>query len=219
VVEQIKDSGSVQRGWLGVVIQEVNKDLAESFDLPKPAGALVAQIMPGGPADKGGLKVGDVILEFNGHEVVRSSDLPHAVGRVRPGTDATLVVMRDKQRKTLTMEIGTLPDDDAVAAAGTNEQAPSAASNRLGVTVVELTDDQKKNLDIHSGVVVREVSRGPGAMVGLRPGDIITNLDNRSVDSVETFTRIARDLPDNRSISMRVIRQGRASYITFRLAE
>ena len=89
----------------------------------------------------------------------------------------------------------------------------------LGVTVVELTDDQKKNLDIHSGVVVREVSRGPGAMVGLRPGDIITNLDNRSVDSVETFTRIARDLPDNRSISMRVIRQGRASYITFRLAE
>jgi len=219
VVEQIKDSGSVQRGWLGVVIQEVNKDLAESFDLPKPAGALVAQIMPGGPADKGGLKVGDVILEFNGHEVVRSSDLPHAVGRVRPGTDATLVVMRDKQRKTLTMEIGTLPDDDAVAATGTNEQAPSAASNRLGVTVVELTDDQKKNLDIHSGVVVREVSRGPGAMVGLRPGDIITNLDNRSVDSVETFTRIARDLPDNRSISMRVIRQGRASYITFRLAE
>ena len=219
VVEQIKDSGSVQRGWLGVVIQEVNKDLAESFDLPKPAGALVAQIMPGGPADKGGLKVGDVILEFNGHEVVRSSDLPHAVGRVRPGAEASLVVMRDKERKTLRMEVGALPDDDNVAALTNDAPAQATSSNRLGVTVVELSDEQKKNLDIHSGVVVREVMRGPGAMVGLRPGDIITNLDNQSVDSVETFTEIAGELPDNRSISMRVIRQGRASYITFRLAE
>ncbi|MEE3158403.1 MAG: DegQ family serine endoprotease [Pseudomonadota bacterium] len=219
VVEQIKDSGSVQRGWLGVVIQEVNKDLAESFDLPNPAGALVAQIMPGGPADKGGLKVGDVILEFNGHEVVRSSDLPHAVGRVRPGAEASLVVMRDKERKTLRMEVGALPDDDNVAALTNDAPAQATSSNRLGVTVVELTDEQKKNLDIHSGVVVREVMRGPGAMVGLRPGDIITNLDNQSVDSVETFTEIAGELPDNRSISMRVIRQGRASYITFRLAE
>ena len=214
VVEQIKDSGSVQRGWLGVVIQEVNKDLAESFDLPKPAGALVAQIMPGGPADKGGLKVGDVILEFNGHEVV-----PHAVGRVRPGAEASLVVMRDKERKTLRMEVGALPDDDNVAALTNDAPAQATSSNRLGVTVVELSDEQKKNLDIHSGVVVREVMRGPGAMVGLRPGDIITNLDNQSVDSVETFTEIAGELPDNRSISMRVIRQGRASYITFRLAE
>ena len=91
---------------------EVNKDLAESFELPKPAGALVAQIMPGGPADKGGLKVGDVILEFNGHEVVRSSDLPHAVGRVRPGAEASLVVMRDKERKTLRMEVGALNNAD-----------------------------------------------------------------------------------------------------------
>ncbi len=177
VVEQIKDSGSVQRGWLGVVIQEVNKDLAESFDLP------------------------------------------HAVGRVRPGAEASLVVMRDKERKTLRMEVGALPDDDNVAALTNDAPAQATSSNRLGVTVVELSDEQKKNLDIHSGVVVREVMRGPGAMVGLRPGDIITNLDNQSVDSVETFTEIAGELPDNRSISMRVIRQGRASYITFRLAE
>ena len=129
------------------------------------------------------------------------------------------MVMRDKERKTLRMEVGALPDDDNVAALTDDAPAQATSSNRLGVTVVELTDEQKKNLDIHSGVVVREVMRGPGAMVGLRPGDIITNLDNQSVDSVETFTEIAGELPDNRSISMRVIRQGRASYITFRLAE
>ncbi|MEH6490833.1 DegQ family serine endoprotease [Halopseudomonas sp.] len=220
VVEQIKATGTVQRGWLGVVIQEVNKDLAESFELPKPAGALVAQIMPGGPADKGGLKVGDVIMEFNGQEISRSSDLPHAVGRVRPGSEASMVVMRDKSRKTLTMKIGSLPEDDSVAALGDSDSVtPANTDNRLGVSVVELSAEQKKNLDIHTGVVVREVTKGPGAMVGLRAGDIITNLDNQSVDSVSSFESIAKDLPSNRSVSMRVIRQGRASYITFRLAE
>jgi len=176
--------------------------------------------MPGGPADEGGLKVGDVIMSFNGAEISRSADLPHAVGRVRPGTEASMVVMRDKSRKTLTMEIGSLPEDDSVAALGDSDSAaPSKADNRLGVSVAELSDEQKKNLDIHAGVVVREVTQGPGAMVGLRAGDIITNLDNQAVDSVANFEEIAKDLPSNRSVSMRVIRQGRASYITFRLPE
>lgn len=218
VVQQLKEDGSVQRGWLGVVIQEVNKDLAESFGLPKPAGALVAQIQPDGPAEKGGLQVGDVILSFNGEEIIMSSDLPHAVGRVRPGEDATLVVMRDKKRKTLKMEIGALPEDDSVAAVVPSTSAPASADNRLGVVVAELTEEQKSNLDVRSGVIIREVRQGPGAMVGLRRGDIITNLDNQPVESVDAFEKITADLPTNRSVSMRVIRQGRASYITFRLA-
>lgn len=218
VVEQIKESGSVQRGWLGVVIQEVNKDLAESFGLPKPAGALVAQIQPEGPAEKGGLQVGDVILTFNGQEIIMSSDLPHAVGRVRPGKEATLVVMRDKKRKTLKMEIGALPEDDSVAAVTPPAGQADDANNRLGVIVTELTSEQKSALDVRAGVIVREVRQGPGAMVGLRNGDIITNLDNQAVESVAGFEKITADLPTNRSVSMRVIRQGRASYITFRLA-
>lgn len=220
VVEQIKDSGSVQRGWLGVVIQEVNKDLAESFGLPKPAGALVAQIQPDGPADKGGLQVGDVILRFNDRDIVMSSDLPHAVGRVRPGKNAKLVVMRDKKRLDLSMEIGALPEDDSVAAAvPAPGGAPAVVDNRLGVVVAELTEEQKRSLDVRTGVVVREVRQGPGAMVGLRAGDIITNLDNKPVESVKAFEGITAELPTSRSVSMRVIRQGRASYITFRLAE
>lgn len=147
-----------------------------------------------------------------------SSDLPHAVGRVRPGEDATLVVMRDKKRKTLKMEIGALPEDDSVAAVVPSTSAPASADNRLGVVVAELTEEQKSSLDVRSGVIIREVRQGPGAMVGLRSGDIITNLDNQPVESVDAFKKITADLPTNRSVSMRVIRQGRASYITFRLA-
>lgn len=220
VVKQLKETGAVKRGWLGVVVQEINKDLAESFGLPKPAGALVAQIMPGGPADKGGLEVGDVILEFNGDEINMSSDLPHAVGRVRPGKEAILVVMRDKKRRTLKLKVGALPEDDSVAASTLpSETAPSAASNRLGVVVAELTAQQREALDISGGILVREVRQGPAAMVGLRPGDVITSLDNKQIESVEHFEEIAEELPTSRSVSMRVIRQGRASYITFRLAK
>ncbi|MFO7706521.1 MAG: DegQ family serine endoprotease [Halopseudomonas sp.] len=219
VVEQLKEDGSVQRGWLGVVIQEVNKDLAESFGLPKPAGALVVQIQPEGPAEAGGLKVGDVILSFNGQDVIMSSDLPHAVGRVRPGKQATLVVMRDKKRTTLKMAIGALPEDGSVAAVTPSSPGPAIADNRLGLVVAELTEEQKGQLDVRAGVIIREVRQGPGAMVGLRNGDVITNLDNQPVESVASFKKITADLPTNRSVSMRVIRQGRASYITFRLAK
>ncbi|WP_442962503.1 DegQ family serine endoprotease [Pseudomonas sp.] len=220
VVEQIKESGTVRRGWLGVIIQEVNKDLAESFGLPRPAGALVAQVMPDGPAAGGGLQAGDVILQFNGQDIVMSSDLPHAVGRVRPGEEATLTIMRDRKRQNLRMRIGALPDDDALAAqSGPSPSAPPVADNRLGIVVADLTPEQKKSLDVRAGVAVRQVGQGPGAMVGLRPGDIITNLDNQPVESVRDFERLAKALPTNRSISLRVIRQGRASYITFRLAE
>ncbi|SDT93476.1 DegQ family serine endoprotease [Halopseudomonas salegens] len=219
VVAQIKDQGSVQRGWLGVVIQEVNKDLAESFGLPRPAGALIAQIMPDGPADTGGLQVGDVILSFNGEDIDMSSDLPHAVGRLRPGTEASLVVMREKRRRTITLEVGALPEDGAAAAPASAPQSQEAEDNRLGISVAELTDEQKRNLDVRAGVVVRQVRPGAGAMVGLRNGDIITNLNNKLIDSIETFETVTRELPSNRSVSMRVIRQGRASYITFRLAD
>ncbi|MFA5676865.1 MAG: DegQ family serine endoprotease [Pseudomonas sp.] len=220
VVDQLKNDGTVRRGWLGVVIQEVNKDLAESFGLPRPAGALVAQIMPDGPGAKGGLRVGDVILKLNDQDIVMSSDLPHAVGRLRPGQKASMQIIRDGKRRQVTVEIGALPDEDTLASSGApSPNAPSATDNRMGLAVVELTDEQKKALDLNAGVVVREVRPGPGAMIGLRPGDVITNLNNRSIESAADFEKIASKLPVNRSISMRVIRQGRASYITFRLAE
>lgn len=217
VSEQLKANGKVDRGWLGVVIQEVNKDLAESFGLDKPAGALVAQVLENGPADKGGLKLGDVILSMNGQPVVMSADLPHLVGILKPGETAKLVVMREGSRKNLNIKVGALPSDGEEMSLAGGEGAASK-SNRLGMTVVDLTAEQKKTIDLQGGVVIQEVQDGPAAMIGLRQGDVITHLNNQAIDSAQTFTKIAQALPNNRSLSMRVLRQGRASFITFKLA-
>ncbi|MPT18101.1 MAG: DegQ family serine endoprotease [Pseudomonas sp.] len=219
VADQLKADGKVTRGWLGVVIQEVNKDLAESFGLDKPAGALVAQVLEDGPADKGGLQVGDVILSLNGRPIIMSADLPHLVGGLKPGEKADLDIVRDGSRKRLSVTIGTLPEEGQELASAGSAQGGERSNNRLGVTVVELTAEQKKGLDLKGGVVVREVLNGPAAMIGLRPGDVITHLNNQAIDSTSTFAKVAQELPKNRSVSMRVLRQGRASFITFKLAE
>lgn len=218
VATQLKSSGKVSRGWLGVVIQEVNKDLAESFGLDKPAGALVAQVLQDGPAAKGGLQVGDVILSLNGQPIVMSADLPHLVGALKAGDKAELDVVREGERKVLAMTVGALPDDDEelVASAAPGE---GVSSNRLGVAVVELTAEQKKTLDVTIGVLVKDVQDGPAALMGVRPGDVITHLNNQAIDTSKTFAAIAKALPKDRSVSMRVLRGGRASFITFKLAE
>jgi len=217
VADQLRTEGKVSRGWLGVAIQEVNRDLAESFGLERPAGALVAQVMDGGPAAKGGLRVGDVILSVDGHAIDMSADLPHLIGAIKPNTKAKLEIVRDGERETLTVQIGALPDEGEEAAAA--ERNAEKSNNRLGVKVSELTAEQKRSLDLPGGVVITEVSSGPAAMIGLRPGDVITHLNNQAIDSVSTFARVAEQLPKNRSVSMRVLRQGRASFITFKLAE
>lgn len=219
VADQLKANGKVNRGWLGVVIQEVNKDLAESFGLDKPAGALVAQVLENGPAAKGGLQVGDVILSMNGQPIVMSADLPHLVGGLKPGTKIDLGIVRDGNRKNLSLSIGALPEDGEELAGASESSGAERSSNRLGVLVAGLSEEQQKALDIKGGVVIREIQDGPAALMGLRPGDVITHLNNQAIDSVQTFAKIAKELPKNRSVSMRVLRQGRASFITFKLSE
>lgn len=217
ISEQLRTEGKVSRGWLGVVIQEVNRDLAESFGLERPTGALVAQVMDGGPAAKGGLRVGDVILSVNDDAIDMSADLPHLIGTIKPDTKARLGIVREGSRETLMVTIGALPEEgEEVATKGARAEK---SSNRLGVKVSELTAEQKRSLDLSGGVVITEVLNGPAAMIGLRPGDVITHLNNQAIDSAATFARVAEELPKNRSVSMRVLRQGRASFITFKLAE
>ncbi|MFB4393240.1 DegQ family serine endoprotease [Pseudomonas sp. LS_2] len=218
VSNQLKKDGKVSRGWLGVVIQEVNKDLAESFGLDKPAGALVAQVLENGPAAKGGLQVGDVILSLNGQPIVMSADLPHLVGGLKDGDKAKLEIIREGKRQNLDITIGALPDDDADIGVG-GQAGAERSSNRLGVSVADLSDEQKKSLELKGGVVIKEVQDGPAALIGLRPGDVISHLNNQAISNAKQFTEIAKDLPKNRSVSMRVLRQGRASFITFKLAE
>ena len=216
VANQLKAGGKVSRGWLGVVIQEVNKDLAESFGLDKPAGALVAQVLDDGPAAKGGLQVGDVILSMNGQPIVMSADLPHLVGALKAGSKASLEVIRNGKRQNLELTVGAIPDE------GKEMSLPTGAeqsSNRLGVSVADLSEEQKKANDIKGGVIITDVQDGPAALIGLQPGDVITHLNNQAITNGKQFTEIAKALPKNRSVSMRVLRQGRASFITFKLAE
>lgn len=218
VADQLKTDGKVSRGWLGVVIQEVNKDLAESFGLDKPAGALVAQVLEDGPGAKSGLQVGDVILSLNDQPIIMSADLPHLVGGLKPGSKAEMDVVRDGNRKKLELTIGALPEDGNELSSETSAGVEQS-SNRLGVKVTELTAEQKKALDLKGGVVISEVLEGPAALIGLRAGDVITHLNNQAIGSTKTFTEVAKALPKDRSVSMRVLRKGRASFITFKLSE
>lgn len=218
IANQLKNDGKVSRGWLGVVIQEVNKDLAESFGLEKPAGALIAQVMDDGPAAKSGLQVGDVILSIDGKPIIMSADLPHLVGAMKPGTKATVEVVREGSRKNISVTVGAIPEDEEALMAG-NSPSAAKSSNRLGVSVTDLTAEQKKSLDIKAGVIVKEIQGAPANMIGLRPGDVITHLNNQAVDSAATFLKVAKALPKDRSVSMRVLRQGRGSFITFKLSE
>lgn len=215
VANQLRTEGKVTRGWLGVVIQEVNRDLAESFGLDRPAGALVAQLVEDGPAQQGGLQVGDVILSLNGEAINVSGDLPHLVGGLKPGAQAKMEIVREGKRRTLSLAVGAMPEDGAVVAGGSG--SGSASSNRLGLAVAPLSAEQKESLGLRSGVVIAGVEDGPGAAIGLRRGDVVTHLNNQPVGSPKEFTEAVKQLPKDRSVSMRVIRQGRASFITFRL--
>lgn len=218
VADQLKEKGKVSRGWLGVVIQEVSKDLAESFGLEKAAGALVVQVVPGSPAEAAGLKSGDIITHFNGKSIYLSSDLPHEVGRVKPGEDAKLDVVRNGKRKKITVAIGTLPDGDSAELAMNNSNPQDKVSKRLGVAVSELTDNQRKSGG--DGVIVREVmSHSPAAFAGLVNGDVITMIAGEPVRSVADFEKVVKDLPANRSVPMRIVRRGAAMFIPLRINE
>ena len=217
VVAQLKDKGYVTRGWLGVAIQEVDRDLAESFGLEKPMGALISQVVPGGPADKAKLQPGDVIIKLNGREIMQSGALPMAVGVIEPGKKAEVELIRNGKRMNLKVEVGELPDDQG---ARVETKARPDGKNRLGIRVETLDDDYRNKLrmdDEVRGVVVTSLASGVGRSVGLRQGDVITHLNNQAVEKVNDFEVVVKKLPKDRSISMRVVRQGRPAYISFRL--
>lgn len=216
VANQLKDKGYVTRGWLGVIIQEVNKDLAESFGLDKPAGALVAKVLSGSPAEDAGLKEGDVILKFNGVPVILSSDLPHQVGRVKPGVKVNVNVMREGLRRNIKVTIGELPDEKDLAHNRTSKKE-KVDGNRLNLVVTELDDTRKHKWNLSSGVVVSRVLKGAAADAGLMVGDVITMLNGKRINSVSDLDEVVEALPVNRAVPMRIVRRGSPLFIPLKL--
>lgn len=213
VAEQLREGGRVNRGWLGVMIQPVSDDLAESFGMESAIGALIADLDPEGPAAQGGLQAGDVILEVNGEEVERSSSLPRLIGKGAPGTEVELTLMRDGEELTESVELGSWPNaEQQTAQTSSNNQA------RLGVMVAEIDDTMREQLNIPGGVVVRQVESGSvAAEAGIRSGDVLVSIDHRSVSSSNELVEIVEALPTDRAIPVRLFRDGRSLFVALRL--
>jgi serine protease Do len=216
VVDQLRENGRVTRGWFGVTIQDVDKNLAESFGLDRPMGALIAQVAPDGPADKAGLQPGDVIVSFNGTEVRTSSDLPHVVGLIKPGTEVSVELVRDRKRRTIEVEVGGLDADDSYAL--NRQQGGDGYGGRLGLVVEDPQRETLERWGINGGVLVREVVPGSvAARSGIVPGDVVTLLGSVPVDSVRSFNSAVESLPRGASVPMRLIRRGSPLFIGLRM--
>ena len=217
VVNQLRTSGKVTRGRIGVVIQEVTRDLAESFGLSKATGALVSSVEKGGAADKAGIQVSDVILKFDGKSVASSNDLPRIVAATRPGNKITVQLWRRGESKDVTLIVGEMPDDTRQAQAG---GSPGAGENvaRLGLVLSELSDAQKHELQIPGGLLVEEV-KSAAAREELRPGDILLSLGNVEVRSLAQFNEVLKKVPKGHNVALLVKREEVVSYVAIRLDE
>ncbi|MEH6469817.1 MAG: DegQ family serine endoprotease [Halopseudomonas sp.] len=215
VVEQLKQNGHVARGWLGVIIQEVNRDLAESFGLDRPKGALVAKVLPGSPAEAAKLKEGDIIIAFNGQSVDRSAELPQFVGRIIPGKTVKLDLVRNGREKTLSLTVGTLPEEGKMTKTGSI--APQSDDNPLNVKVAALEKERAEQWNLTGGVVVRAVQSGPGADAGLVVGDVITMLNGLAIEDIEGFYDVVQRLPEGKAVPMRIVRRGSPLFLPLKV--
>lgn len=217
IADQLRTEGRVSRGWLGVVIQPVSQDLAESFGLDGARGALIADVASDSPAAEAGLQAGDIILSVNGEPVERSTTLPRLIGRVSPGEDIELKVLRDGERIDETVTVGDWPEDGAQAAApgGMND-----TQTRLGVSVAPLEPGMLERNNLSSGVRVTEVDPSSvAAAAGVRAGDIIVALDQQAIDSPERLSEVIGQVEGDRAVPLRIYRDGRSLFVALRLAQ
>jgi serine protease Do len=215
VVAQLRENGEVTRGWLGVTIQNVDRNLAESFGLDRPRGALVSQLAPGGPAEKAGVEPGDVIVEFAGQAIETSADLPHVVGLIAPDTRVDMRVVRDRKEKRIQVTVGGLDADASPANANAGDRD---GGGRLGVIVETAPEEMLARWDLSGGVLVREVDPdSPAGSAGLRAGDIITMVGSTPVRNAEAFADAVSGLEAGDSVPLRLTRRGSPLFIGLRL--
>jgi serine protease Do len=219
IADQLKVSGKVSRGRIGVMIQEVTKELAESFGLSDSTGALVVSVEKGGPADQAGIKPRDIILKFDEKEVATSTDLPRIVGNTKPKSKVSIEVWRDGTVKTVKVEVGETPSDETAENRKHKPGKKQNASNRLGLALSEITEEQQKQLEITSGLLVEDMQTGIASRSGIRIGDIILGLNSKDVKTVEQFNELLNQVKSGKNIALLVKRGDVTTFITMKLSD
>lgn len=216
VVDQIRTNGKAVHGWLGVMIQPVTPEIAEGMKISEPKGALVADVSPGSPADKAGIKRGDVIVALNGKTVDTVSELTNSVGVVEPGTKENLKVVRDGVERDVSVKIGELPENLAVG----EENSQQASEDKLGLVVQGITPQiaNRLNLDESKGVIVTNVSPGSIAQeAGFRPGDVIVEINKKPVESMNDYNKALTKLEKGQSTLFLVKRGPNTIYLAMKI--
>ncbi|HSI38541.1 MAG TPA: DegQ family serine endoprotease [Methylotenera sp.] len=216
ISNQLKASGKITRGWLGIAIQELTKELAESFGMKNTNGALVAGVEKNGPADKGGLEAGDVITKFDGKPIISSSDLPRIVGSTKPGKVAAVEILRKGSAKTLSMGVGEMPADPSEVAQTNNKPTIKPELNRIGLILKELTPQQKKKLNGKNGLLVID-AQGAVAQAGVRRGDVVLGLNNTEVQSLDQFNKQLMSFAAGKTIALLVLRGESTLYVPVKI--
>ena len=220
IQNQLRASGKVSRGRMGVVIQEVSKEVADSLGLGKPIGAVVNSVEKGGPAEKAGIEAGDVILKFDGKTIANSADLPRMVGATRPGSKSVVQVWRKGSTRDISVVVGEMLEDKQASAKSSRNLKPSEqAANRLGLVVSELTAEQKRELKMNSGLLIEDV-RGQGARADLRVGDIIIAVISKGatteVKTVEQLSKLLNQFEKGSNVTLLVRRGEMQTFITIK---
>jgi serine protease Do len=212
VRDQLVATGRVSRGRIGVQIQEVNAQLADSFGLDRPRGALVSQIIADGPAQKGGVQSGDVILSVNGKPVERSTQLPSVISSIKPGNTAKLEVWRDKSLKTLNVKVDEFQEE--VQKVANRDVEEPAKADKLGLSVRPLDANERKSADTDGYLLIEDVT-GPAAAAGVRPGDVILGVNGKPVKSIAELKTATNN--GNKTVAILLEREGAQLFLPIRI--
>jgi serine protease Do len=219
IYKQLREQGRVSRGWLGVLIQDVTRELAESFGMKQPHGALVAKVLNDSPAERAGFMVGDVIVSFNGDKIDVSSDLPPMVGSTKVGKTVSARVIRHGKQVNLKVKIAELPVDENTRLA-LSDKNENKTQNPLHVVVEDLSEEQRKQLELNDhGVIISHVSPGPAYKAGVRNGDVMLLINNVKIKNAKHFDELVNQLPRDKSVPILIQRRGGPVFLALRLED
>ena len=214
VADQLKKNGKVTRAYLGVMLQDIDRNLAESYNLSKPEGSLITQVAPNSPAAKAGFKVGDVILKFNGTPFSRTGELLNYLNRTGPNQSIQLEVLRDDKRQNISATLITAPDDTPAKAETTSVKKGPV----IGVSIRNLNADELKQLSLKGGVLIQDVRAGGiASQARIQPGDVVTQVNNKVVNNAEDFVKVISELKNGSIARVSLIRQGQRAIVGMRI--